>query len=136
MTAFLERYFTISAWGPGAGFDLLRLYFDWLRHPEHGYFSVAACLFGFGVCVSFHPTAEEAGDITDDWLGTTHVIVPTLEYDALVNDAEAWRRAHCKQADPINPGQSFQFYEQRPDYFANFGPNVPVEDLGGMEKAP
>jgi len=133
MTAFLERYFTISAWGPSANFDLLRLNFDWLRHPEYGYFSVTACLFGFGVYFAFPPYIEpdpEDFDF-DAWVATTHVIVPTPEYDALVADAEAWR-TRCKQAEA---GEA-----EAIKYLHDFGPNVPVEDLGaepiGWEKAP
>ena len=107
MTAFLERYFTISAWGPSANFDLLRLNFDWLRHPEYGYFSVTACLFGFGVYFAFPPYIEpdpEDFDF-DAWMATTHVVVPTPEYDALADDTEAWR-TRCKQAEAVKRKRS------------------------------
>jgi hypothetical protein len=62
---------------------------------------------------------EPAEDFdAEKWLKTTVVMVPVPEYDALVADAEKWRA----------------------QYLNDFGPNVPVEDLGGkpvgMEKAP
>lgn len=162
----MSPYFTISAWGPSANFDLLRLNFDWLRHPEHGYFSVTACLFGFGVCVTFHPHIEpDPKDFDfDAWVATTHVVVPTPEYDALKADAEAWRAMRELQPetwweDPVTgvrakfpfpgalrgpiiriPSVDSPTKTQGLDYLAGFGPNVPVEDLGGkpvgMEKAP
>lgn len=63
------------------------------------------------------PDAEAIARM-NEWMATTSVMVPMPEYDALVSDAEKWRA----------------------QYLADFGPNVPVEDLGGkpvgMEKAP
>jgi hypothetical protein len=124
----MSRYFTFSAWPPSGNFDLIRLNIDFLRHPEVGYFSLTLCLFGFGMAVTFRPHGAQREDFdADEWLKTTSVVVPMPEYDALVSDAEKWRA----------------------QYLADFGPNVPVEDLGGsyttetesggvtgMEKAP
>ena len=97
MTAFLRRYFSLSAWMPSADFDAIRLNVDFLRHPEFGYIAVTASLLGFGACVCFHSHGRYKLDSRDRAFDETLV----------------------------------GYIADRPAYLHDFGPNVPVEDLGG-----